>query len=119
MKSLSSKHSCGSLLAPVRPTGKALHPLVPMEEYVQWKRPDGSPFDPWIRVHWRMGAIPLCVAPNTLTVEASIGEWESWTGLSFPSSGSYPVPGGLQLLRIDRESGRGRYEDPNIWMLHR
>ncbi len=118
MRALARCLSCGSLIAPVRPTWKSRYPLAPFERYVDWERADGSPFDPWIRVHRRLGAVPLCVAPNTLTVEGSVGEWEEWTGMEFPETGPYIVPGALQPVSIDRERDLGRYEDPNLWMLH-
>jgi hypothetical protein len=38
--------------------------------------------------------------------------------MSFPESGPYVVPGALQPVWIDREQNEGRYEDPNIWVLH-
>ena len=118
MKSLARQHTCTALIAPVRPTWKSRYPLAPMERYVEWKRSDGAPLDPWIRVHWRLGAVPLCIAPNTLTVEGTIKEWEGWTGMAFPESGLYVIPGGLQPLKIDSEQNTGRYEDPNYWMKH-
>ncbi len=43
------------LIAPVRPTLKARYPLIPIERYLEWRRPDGTHFDPWIRVHERIG----------------------------------------------------------------
>ncbi len=119
MRTLASQHSCTALIAPVRPTWKTRYPLASFERYVEWKRVDGSPFDPWIRVHWRLGATPLCVAPNTLTVEASIKDWEQWTQMVFPDSGMYVVPGALQPVKIDVEHNIGIYEDPNYWMEHR
>jgi hypothetical protein len=119
MRSLASEHGMGSLVAPVRPTLKSLYPLIPMERYVRWKRDDGSPFDPWLRVHWRKGAEQLRVAPEAMTITGTVDEWEAWTGMSFPESGIYVVPGALQPVKIDREHNVGRYEDPNIWMLHR
>lgn len=79
---------------------------------------DGSPFDPWIRVHWRLGAEPLKVAPGTVTVQATVAEWEEWTGLPMPGSGEYVVPGALQPVVIDRARDTGVYEDPNLWMRH-
>jgi len=118
MKSLAARRSCASLIAPVRPTWKSLYPLTPMERYVEWKRADGAPFDPWIRVHWRLGAVPLCVASNTLTVEGTVKDWEEWTQMSFPETGEYVVPGALQPVRVDREHDTGRYDDPNYWMKH-
>lgn len=118
MRALAYRLSCTGLIAPVRPTLKSRYPLAPFERYVDWERADGSAFDPWIRVHRRLGAVPLCVAPNTLTVEGTVGEWEEWTGIEFPETGPYIVPGALQPVSIDRELDLGRYEDPNLWMLH-
>lgn len=118
MKALARKHGCRALIAPVRPTWKSRYPLTPLGQYAGWKRPDGAPLDPWLRVHWRMGAVPLCVAPKALTVEGSVTEWEQWAQMAFPESGLYIVPGALQPVVIDCEQGKGRYEDPNYWMKH-
>lgn len=118
MRSLAGQHSCSALIAPVRPTWKSRYPLTPMERYVDWKRADGAPLDPWIRVHWRLGAVPLCVAPNTLTVEGTIQDWQEWTQMAFPDSGLYVIPGALQPVKMDCEQNIGRYEDPNYWMKH-
>lgn len=118
MRALARRCSCTSLIAPVRPSWKSRYPLTPFERYVGWKMPDGTPFDPWIRVHHRLGAVPLAIAPDTLTVEGSVADWEGWTGMAFPESGSYVVPGALHPVSIDLDSDRGRYEDPNLWMLH-
>ena len=118
MRSLAREHDLGSLVAPVRPTLKSAYPLAPFENYVTWKREDGSPFDPWLRVHRRLGAEFLRVMPRSLVVSGSISEWEAWTKLAFPESGRYVVPGALQPVVIDRERDLGRYEDPNVWMRH-
>jgi GNAT superfamily N-acetyltransferase len=118
MKALAARRGCGSLIAPVRPTWKSRYPLMPMERYVDWRRDDGAPFDPWLRVHQRLGARPLGIAPATVTVSAPLADWEDWTGMAFPASGSYMVPGALQPVSIDREKDMGRYEDPNYWMEH-
>jgi uncharacterized membrane protein YdfJ with MMPL/SSD domain len=83
-----------------------------------WKRDDGSPFDPWIRVHWRLGAEYLKLAPEALVVMGTVAEWEEWTAMSFPESGEYVIPGALQPITIDRERNTGRYVDPNVWMRH-
>ena len=118
MLSLAADHKLESLVAPVGPILKHLYPLTPMERYVRWKRPDESPFDPWIRVHWRLGAEVLCVAPATAISTGTVAEWEAWTGMQFPESGAYVVPGALQPVEIDRERDVGRYEDPGVWMRH-
>jgi GNAT superfamily N-acetyltransferase len=41
------------LIAPVRPTWKERYPLIPIERYQEWRREDGTHFDPWLRVHER------------------------------------------------------------------
>jgi GNAT superfamily N-acetyltransferase len=118
MRDLARARGATSLIAPVRPTWKSRYPLTPMTRYAAWRRADGAPFDPWLRVHWRLGAETLQVAPNTLTVERAVADWERWTGMEFPDSGAYIVPGALQPVIIDRARDLGRYEDPNVWMRH-
>jgi GNAT superfamily N-acetyltransferase len=118
MRATAAAHGLTALIAPVRPTLKHRYPLTSIERYVRWTQPDGSPFDPWIRVHWRLGAEFLQVAPQSMAITGTIQEWETWTGMRFPESGPYVVPGALQPVLIDLERDCGRYEDPNIWMRH-
>jgi GNAT superfamily N-acetyltransferase len=118
MRSLAEERGMHSLVAPVRPTLKSSYPLTPFERYVGWKRDDGAPFDPWLRVHHRLGAEFLKFMPRALTVTGTVPEWEEWTGMSFPESGPYVVPGALQPVQMDLERNEGRYEDPNVWMRH-
>jgi GNAT superfamily N-acetyltransferase len=106
----------GCLIAPVRPTWKERYPLVPLEEYMHWTREDGLPFDPWIRLHARLGAECLAVAPRSLDISGSAEEWASWTGMSFPADGEYVVPGAL--VPVSFRAGVGRYVEPNVWMRH-
>jgi hypothetical protein len=118
MRSTAAAYGFTALIAPVRPTFKHRYPLTPIDRYARWTRSDGSPFDPWLRVHWRLGAEFLRVAPQSMVVTGTVEAWETWTGLSFPESGPYVVPEALQPVMIDRERDCGRYEDPNIWMRH-
>src|SRR5262245_16614197 len=104
------------LIAPVRPTWKERYPLVPLEDYMRWTREDGLPFDPWIRLHARLGAEILAVAPRSLDIAGSVAEWEQWTGMTFPQDGEYVVAGALVPVRF--EKGAGRYVEPNVWMRH-
>ena len=104
------------LIAPVRPTRKERYPLVPLEDYARWTRDDGLPFDPWIRLHTRLGAEILALAPRSLDISGSVEEWESWTDMHFPQDGDYVVPGALVPVRF--EDGVGRYVEPNVWMRH-
>ena len=112
------RHGLAEFVAPVRPTLKASYPLVPMERYVRWTDGEGQPFDPWMRVHARLGAAILDVIPRAMIIVGPVEKWEEWTDMRFPESGAYVVPGALQPVTIDRERNEGRYEDPNVWMRH-
>jgi GNAT superfamily N-acetyltransferase len=105
-----------ALIAPVRPTWKERFPLIPIDRYARWTRDDGLPFDPWLRVHARLGAELLEVCPWSMRIEGSISEWEEWTGLVFPDNGDYLVPGALVPVRF--VDGHGTYVEPNVWMRH-
>jgi GNAT superfamily N-acetyltransferase len=118
MRTVARENDLASFVAPVRPTLKAAYPLTPFWRYVRWERADGSAFDPWLRVHRRLGAEPLKLMPESLAVVGTVPEWEEWTGMAFPESGRYVVPGALQSVAIDRERDLGRYDDPNVWMRH-
>lgn len=106
------------LVAPVRPTLKSSYPLASMDRYVAWMDDDGLPFDPWLRVHARLGATMVRVIPIALVIEGTVAAWEEWTEMKLPDSGAYVVPGALQPVVVDRGSDRARYEDPNVWMRH-
>ncbi len=107
-----------ALIACVRPTEKARYPLLPIGIYAGWRREDGLPFDPWLRVHARAGARLGRASPRSMTIEGSVADWHAWTGLSFPVSGSYVVDGALNPVEIDLSNDRGVYHDPNVWMVH-
>jgi hypothetical protein len=102
----------------VRPTLKARYPLIPIERYLTWRRKDGELFDPWMRVHERLGAEILGICPGSLVVEGTVAEWETWTEIAFPETGSYVLDEALVPIEIDREEDRGRYVEPNVWMRH-
>jgi hypothetical protein len=118
MAQLASDHGYEDLIAPVRPNWKERYPLAPIEEYASWTRADGLPFDPWLRVHHRLGGEILKAAPRSLRITGAVGEWEEWTGMSFPASGTYVFPHGLAPLQVDRENDLGSYWEPNVWMRH-
>jgi GNAT superfamily N-acetyltransferase len=117
MCDLARRNGFTALIAPVRPTWKDRYPLIPIERYASWKRDDGLPFDPWLRVHARLGAEQLEVCPASMLIEGSTHDWETWTGLVFPEDGDYIVPGALVPVRF--AGGRGTYVEPNVWMRHR
>ena len=119
MADIVGRHGLDDLVAPVRPTKKHRYPLIPMERYMGWRRDDGLPFDPWIRVHERAGGEILGCAPAAMRVTGSVTEWEGWTGMDLPESGAYVVPGALVPIEIDRERDVGRYLEPACWIRHR
>jgi len=104
-----------SLMVAVRPTLKEKYPLVPIEEYAGWKRDDGLPFDPWLRSMARMGMQYFSPAPESTVIEDTVAKWEEWTGMEFPVSGEYWLPGGLSTLLIDVENDNGRHCEPHVW----
>ena len=106
------------VIAPVRPTLKSRYPLIPIDEFARWTRDDGLPLDPWIRTHARLGATILAGAPESQTMTGTVAEWETWTGLALPGSGTYVIPDGLTVLEIDRAADTGVYREPNVWMRH-
>jgi hypothetical protein len=107
------------LIAPLRPTLKHRYPLTDIDTYTAWTRPDGLPFDPWIRLHIRLGATVVATAPRSQVMQGSVNEWEEWTGMTFPASGAYVIPEGLSILNIDHERNIGEYVEPNVWVRHK
>jgi hypothetical protein len=55
MSALASQAGFTDLIAPVRPNLKERYPTIAIERYAHWTRPDGQPFDAWMRVHARLG----------------------------------------------------------------
>jgi hypothetical protein len=107
-----------AVIACVRPTYKERYPLTPIERYAAWTRADGVPFDPWIRLHVRLGGRIVRPEPRSMTITAPVADWEAWSGLAFPESGDYVVPGAADVLRVDRDRNEATYQDPNVWIVH-
>jgi len=107
------------VIAPIRPTLKHLHPLMGIEEYASWFREDGLPWDPWLRLHIRLGAQIIGLAPIAQTMTNSVEQWEKWANLKMPHSGQYIIENGMSPLHIDLEKNIGTYVEPNIWVRHK
>src|SRR5262245_24883731 len=118
MAEIGRSHGLDTLIAPVRPNLKHSYPLTPIERYIEWRRPDGALLDPWLRTHERLGADIAKVAPESMRISGTVTQWEEWTELTFPETGSYVVPGALAPVEIDRERDEGLYVEPNVWMVH-
>jgi len=118
MKKIGRERGLEGLMAPVRPSRKCEYPLTPIDRYIRWTDSDNRPFDPWLRVHYNLGARIIKPCPNAMTIAGTIAEWEKWTELRFPESGEYIVPGALVPVKIDIASDTGTYIEPNVWMYH-
>ncbi len=118
MQANARAHGFARLIACVRPTEKDRYPLSPIERYAFWTRPDGRPFDAWVRLHVGLGARIVRGVPRAMTIRGSVGDWERWTGRVFPDTGDYILPVAAAPIHIDREADEGVYFDPNIWLVH-
>ncbi len=118
MRSLALSKGMENLIVPVRPSLKSQYPLTPMESYVQWKNDQGLPYDPWLRVHVRNGGRIVKVCPLAMRIEGTIADWETWTGMKFPETNDYFIPGALQPVSMNLESDLGVYLEPNVWIDH-
>lgn len=119
MKAAAVAAGSDALIAPVRPVLKAHYPLTPMASYLSWRTDDDRAFDPWVRLHARLGALQVGVAYPSMTITGSVADWQDWTELSLPASGEYVIPGGLVPLAVDRRTDSAIYREPNVWMVHR
>jgi GNAT superfamily N-acetyltransferase len=119
LRDAAASHGLADLVVPVRPNRKADYPLTPIDRYLDWTTPEGRPFDPWLRVHLGLGGEVLGICAESMVVTGTVAEWEEWTGMPFPDSGPYVVPGALVPVEIDRDRDQGRYVEPNVWVRHR
>ncbi len=118
MKQISANHNLNGLIAPVRPNMKSDFPDTPIAEYIKWENDDGQPFDPWLRVHHKVGGRIIKPCNHAMNISGTISEWQEWTRMRFPKTGDYVVPGALIPVNIDIESDKGLYIEPNVWVHH-
>jgi len=118
MRSIGQSKGFKSLVAPVRPNQKSQYPLISIDDYIQWTNDEGLPFDAWLRVHARLGAKIIKPCHEAMTISGTRLEWEEWTGLKFPQSGKYYIPGALHPMEMNIEKNQGIYVEPNVWMVH-
>ena len=118
MRQVATARGFEQLVAPVRPNQKSLYPLTSIDDYITWTDPAGLPFDAWLRVHARAGAQILKPCHEAMIIRGSRQDWESWTGLKFPQTDTYFIPGALNPMNMDLEKDEGVYIEPNVWMVH-
>jgi hypothetical protein len=118
MRAIGKSKGFRYLVAPVRPNQKSKYPLISIDDYITWTNDDGLPFDAWLRVHARLGAKIIKPCHQAMTICGTRAEWEKWTGLKFPQSGQYVIPGALNPMEMKVEKDNGIYVEPNVWMVH-
>ena len=117
LKTLAYQQGLDRVVIPLRPSSKHLYPLIDINNYVNWKNKEGFPYDPWLRVHIKAGGkiVKLC---KGISIQASIPQWEEWTGLHFGSTGSYVIPKALNTIYADLDENTATYSQDNIWVVH-
>jgi hypothetical protein len=118
MARVGAKRGYRHLVVPTRPTKKCEHPWVPMDEYIGWKDSQDRVFDPWLRVHTRLGGRIVKVCHKAMQITGSLSEWQEWTGVQFRENGPCIVPGGLCPVEVDLLGDVAVYTEPNVWMAH-
>jgi GNAT superfamily N-acetyltransferase len=119
LRDVAISHDLAVLYAPVAPTRKSDYPLIEMQDYIAWTLTDGrSPFDPWLRVHWKIGGRVLHVCSRSMVVTGTVADWQEWTGLPMPGSGQYVVSRALAPVDVDYQRDLVRYTEPNVWVRH-
>lgn len=118
MKRIAKSNGFSNLIIPVRPTLKSRYPTISMENYIKWER-NSLPFDPWLRVHLKIGGKILKIADRSMIVKGTVSDWQEWTGMFFGESNKYIIPGALNPININLRDNLGEYIEPNIWVLHK
>jgi hypothetical protein len=70
-------------------------------------------------MHERVGGEIVGPAASAMRVTGPVAQWERWTGIALPETGSYVIPGALVPVQIDRERDLGEYQEPACWVRHR
>ena len=119
LKAAAADAGISAMIAPVRPVLKAHYPLTPMAQYLSWRTEDGQAFDPWVRLHLRVGGVQAGIAYPSMTIRGTRAQWQEWADLSMPAAGEYVIPGALVPLTVDRRTETATYREPNVWFVHR
>jgi GNAT superfamily N-acetyltransferase len=118
MRAIGQSNGFKYLVAPVRPSQKSQYPLISIDDYTKWTNDEGLPFDAWLRVHVRAGAKIIKPCHEAMTIRGTPAEWEEWTGMKFPQSSLYFIPGALNPMKMNVEKEEGIYIEPNVWLVH-
>jgi hypothetical protein len=115
---LAESKGLDGLVAPVRPSAKAAHPWVSIDDYITWTDDRGRVFDPWVRSHLSSGGKLIGPCKRSMVVDEPLPFWETWGRQTYDRTGSYAIDGALVPVDIDIERKVGRYEEPNVWVAY-
>ena len=118
MKNLARKANCEHCIMPVRPSEKIKYPLQSLTDYSKWRRSDGQLLDQWLRIHENKGAKYLEAIESCDVYSGSLEDWSESTGMVFPTSGSYIVPGAISPLIVDVDKDIGTLSEGHVWVNH-
>ena len=107
------------VVVPVRPSAKAMHPWVPIADYMAWTDDSGRPYDPWLRSHclrrrqadWALRTLDGRAGTHRVLgelVEGSASRDRALTRLKV----RWRRSGSISIAR------RGTYEEPNVWVAY-
>lgn len=104
------------VLAPVRPVyrWRALH--LSLDEYADFRLKNGEHFDPWLRVHERIGGEIIGTCPGSAIFTAPVSDWQDWSKMKLPNRGRVLVPNAINYLEI--QNGIGTLKEDSIWVTH-
>ncbi|MCD6578385.1 hypothetical protein J7L48_02820, partial [bacterium] len=89
-KELGKKCGYSNLILPIRPILKPEYPTIAFENFINWKKND-LPFDPWLRVHIKLGGKMLKVVNSSMVIKGTVSDWERWTSMYFGETNKYIV----------------------------
>jgi hypothetical protein len=116
VRDLAKQKGLDGVVVPVRPSAKAQHPFVSIDDYITWTDERGRLYDPWLRSHLAAGGRIVRPCERSMVVEQPIQFWEGWAGQRLDRSGDYAIDGALVPVSIDVERQVGRYAEPNVWV---
>jgi GNAT superfamily N-acetyltransferase len=118
-KRIGQAHKHQGTIVPVRPTCKERFPYMPMETYLEKRHEDGKMYDPWLRLHFDIGAQLIKICHRAVTIQLPLEDWHKYGAAPSPNDpDKLIVPGGLVPVKILPEQNAGVYEEPNVLLLH-
>lgn len=104
------------LVAPVRPTARWRMADISIEEYTRTRLDNDEHFDPWIRVHERIGGVVVGSCAGSAVFVATKDEWQAWSKIKLPIAGRVIIPNAINPLEIKED--QGILSEDSIWVIH-